>query len=113
MIALLGFLAGAVAAPWWGFVDLRVYLFGGSVALDGRPLYVAMEPHTDLLFTYPPFAAVAMAPASLLPWWLAVSAMVAASVTALGLTLRTFGAPTYWLVPLTAAAVALLSLIHI
>jgi alpha-1,2-mannosyltransferase len=107
LVALLGALAGAVAAQWWGFVDLRVYLFGGGVVLDGRPLYVVAEPRSDLLFTYPPFAAVVMAPASLLPWWLAVSGMVAVGVASLGLTLRLFGTPTYWLVPVTAAAIAL------
>jgi alpha-1,2-mannosyltransferase len=107
LVALLGLFAGVASAPWWGFVDLRVYRFGGGLVLDGLPLYAAAEPTTGLLFTYPPFAAIAMAPAALVPTWAAVSLMVAGSATALAMTLKVFRVPAAWLVPVTVAALAL------
>ena len=66
-----------------GFVDLSVYQYGGRRVLDGLPLYGARDPATNLQFTYPPFAAVAMVPLALLPGWLATAMWTAASVGAL------------------------------
>jgi alpha-1,2-mannosyltransferase len=66
------------------FVDLRVYRLGGK--LTPHPgLYHAH--YHGLPFTYPPFAAVVMAPLSRMPWLVAVSVLTAASVVALPLTL--------------------------
>jgi alpha-1,2-mannosyltransferase len=66
-----------------GFVDLSVYRYGGRLVLDGLPLYGSRDPATHLRFTYPPFAAVAMAPLALLPAWLVTALWTAASVGAL------------------------------
>lgn len=69
------------AASGEDFVDLRVYRLGGRIALHGGNLYRAQ--YHGLPFAYPPFAAVVMAPLSLLPWLVAVGLMTAASVVAL------------------------------
>ena len=66
-----------------GFVDLSVYRYGGRLVLDGLPLYGSRDPATNLRFTYPPFAAVAMVPLALLPGWLATALWTAASMAAL------------------------------
>jgi alpha-1,2-mannosyltransferase len=66
-----------------GFVDLSVYRYGGRLILDGLPLYGSRDPATNLRFTYPPFAAVAMVPLGPLPFWLATALWTAASVGAL------------------------------
>src|ERR1700675_3188189 len=50
-------------------VDLSIYRFGGQAALHGSPLYdhgLTGQPH-ELMFNYPPFAAVCLAPLALLP----------------------------------------------
>ncbi len=65
------------------FVDLSVYQYGGRLILDGLPLYGSRDPATNLRFTYPPFAAVAMVPLGPLPFWLATALWTAASVGAL------------------------------
>ena len=64
------------------FVDLSVYRYGGRLILDGLPLYGSRDPATNLLFTYPPFAALAMVPLGPLPFWLATALWTAASVGA-------------------------------
>lgn len=66
-----------------GFVDLSVYRYGGRLVLDGLPLYGSRDPATKLRFTYPPFAAGAMTPLSLLQFWSATALWTAASVGAL------------------------------
>ena len=66
-----------------GFVDLSVYQYAGRLVLDGLPLYGSRDPATNLRFTYPPFAAVVMAPLALLPGWLAIALWTGASVGAL------------------------------
>ncbi len=66
-----------------GFVDLSAYQYGGRLVLDGLPLYASRDPATGLRFTYPPFAAVAMAPLALLPGWLLTALWTAASVGSL------------------------------
>jgi alpha-1,2-mannosyltransferase len=48
----------------WGFVDLRVYERSGQAVRDGLPLYALRFPGA-LAFTYPPFAALTMAIATL------------------------------------------------
>lgn len=47
-------------------VDIGVYVMGGAHVL-GPHLYDTRLPHSGLLFTYPPFAALPFAPLSLLP----------------------------------------------
>ncbi len=54
--------------------------------LDGLSPYDARDPATDLPFTYPPFAAVAMVPLGVLPPWLAAGLWTGASVAALAAT---------------------------
>ena len=100
-------LAGAVTSHWWSFVDLSVYRFGGRTVVDGLPLYASAEPHSGLLFTYPPFAALAMIPASVPPVWLATGAWTAASVAALAITLRIFGLSRRSLLPVVIGLVAI------
>src|SRR5580658_1294493 len=84
--------------------DLVVYRDGGLIvrhiapAYDGHrasPLY-DWTGQNGVKFTYPPFAAVIFAIASLLPWTLLRWAMTVASLGALGLSLWiTFGALGY------------------
>jgi alpha-1,2-mannosyltransferase len=99
VIAVAAVLAGAAA---WAevparlsvhgeFVDLSVYRYGGRLILDGLPLYGSRDPATNLRFTYPPFAAVAMVPLALLPFWLATALWTAASVGALAGVVRLVG----------------------
>lgn len=66
-----------------GFIDLSVYRYGGRLVLDGLPIYGSRDPATNLRFTYPPFAAVAMVPLALLPGWLVTGLWTGASVGAL------------------------------
>ncbi|MEU4427103.1 glycosyltransferase 87 family protein [Actinoplanes sp. NPDC024001] len=85
--------AAAGVADWWdaparlsvhgGFVDLYAYRHGGRLVLDGLPLYGSRDPQTNLRFTYPPFAAVLLAPLALVPSWLAAALWTAVSVAAL------------------------------
>ncbi|GAB2602715.1 membrane protein [Paractinoplanes abujensis] len=96
-----------------GFVDLSVYRYGGRLVLDGLPLYGTRDPATNLRFTYPPFAAVAMVPLALLPGWLVTALWTGASVAALTgvivVAARALNRPvTGWpLAVLTAGALAL------
>jgi alpha-1,2-mannosyltransferase len=101
--------ASAVAAALrGGFTDLLVYAYGGRLALDGLPLYASRDAATGLRFTYPPFAAVVMAPLAVLPPWLAAALWTGASVAALAavvaLVRRELGRPAPgWLVALVTA----------
>ncbi|QUF05250.1 DUF2029 domain-containing protein [Actinosynnema pretiosum subsp. pretiosum] len=66
-------------------LDLRVYLTGGRVWLDGGELYGAAFPGPHgLPFTYPPFAAALFAPLVLPPWPVVVGLWTAAGVALLG-----------------------------
>ncbi|HEX6055989.1 MAG TPA: glycosyltransferase 87 family protein [Intrasporangium sp.] len=111
VIALVG-VATAVGALHGGFTDLFVYQHAGLIALDGLPAE-ARDPVTGLRFTYPPFAAVLMAPLAPLPSWVAAGLWTAASVAALAavvaLVRRSLDQPAPgWLVALlTLGAVAL------
>ncbi|MEU4562678.1 glycosyltransferase 87 family protein [Actinoplanes sp. NPDC023936] len=73
------------------FVDLSAYRYGGRLVLDDLPLYGSRDPATNLRFTYPPFAAVLMAPLALLPFWLATALWTAASVGALAAVVAVVG----------------------
>lgn len=73
-----------------GFVDLAVYRFGGAAVLDDGRLYVEGTPGTGLPFTYPPFAALVMAPVAAVPFPLAVAGWTFATVLALGWVVARF-----------------------
>ncbi len=74
--------AGVLAAGWDGpaVQDLRVYRDAAQRVLDGLPLYPPGSQYfgdQPLPFTYPPFAALVLLPATLIPlgsavavWWL-------------------------------------------
>ena len=102
--------AGALSG---GFTDLSVYRFGGHAVLNGLPLYESRDPVTGLRFTYPPFAAVALAPLALLPVGAAAALWTGASVGAIAAVVSMSrhalgGAAPGWLVALiTCGALAL------
>lgn len=110
VVVLGAAVAGGLAG---GLTDLHVYLHGGRAVLDGVSAQEADDPVTGLPFTYPPFAALAMAPLALLPAWLASAlwTMLAAAALAAAVVVvrRALDRPSPgWLVALlTAAAVAL------
>ena len=116
VVVVAAVLAGAVAwaevpaklSVHGGFVDLSVYQYGGRRILDGLPLYGARDPATNLRFTYPPFAAVAMLPLGPLPFWLATALWTAASLGALAGTVLLVGRALGRAVP--AGLVALLTI---
>jgi alpha-1,2-mannosyltransferase len=79
VLALL--VATAVAAGVRGDLkDLLVYQHAGRGFLDGASVYD--DPVGGLPFTYPPFAAVLMAPLAWLPAWLAAALWTGASMGA-------------------------------
>ncbi len=67
------------------FVDIRVYRMGGAAVLHGEDLYRLRL--SGLPFTYPPFAAVALAALAAVPFGAAVVLLTGASVAALPVTL--------------------------
>jgi alpha-1,2-mannosyltransferase len=76
-----GALCGLVAAmATAAFVDLHVYRTGAAAIVHGAWLYGVR--FWGLPFTYPPFAAVALTPLALVPWWTAVTLMLAVNVAA-------------------------------
>ncbi len=88
----LGIVAAAVIASIWAvyeygrhydFFDLKIY--HGAVVwwVNGGNLYDFVSPGTTLGFTYPPFAALAMAPMAVLPTLVAGWANTFVSLTAL------------------------------
>ena len=88
LAAAVGLTCGLLALGG-GFVDLQVYRFGGGAVLDDR-LYDEGTPGSGLPFTYPPFAALLLAPFALVPFPLLVAAWSAASVLVLGWVLARF-----------------------
>ena len=106
---MASYLAYKFTRPWaWTMdpVDLYVYRSGGLIVRHVRPVY---NPHRatplygwpgytalKLKFTYPPFAAVAFAVVSFVPWHLLPRLVVVANVGLLVLTLWfTFGGLGY------------------
>lgn len=67
-------------------IDLDVYRFGGLGVLEGTPLYDGADPVTGLPFTYPPFAALLLAPVAVPSGAVAAALWCAASFGALLLT---------------------------
>ena len=104
--ALAGYLAYVAIHPlWWMFnlVDLHVYQAGGLIVRHVQPVY---NPHLatplyswqgpdSLLFTYTPFAAVAFAVVSFIPWSalqpLSVAVNIVLLLAALWVTFRALG----------------------
>ena len=99
--------AGVAGALHGGFTDLSVYQHAGRSVLEGQPVYGSHDPVTGLVFTYPPFAALLMAPLAPLPAWLAAGLWTGASAGALVAVVvvvrRALGRPAPgWLVALLA-----------
>jgi alpha-1,2-mannosyltransferase len=97
---LVGLLMVAATALhcWYGlrhhFFDLRIYLDAVNWWRTGHPLYDYARPDPiqgQLHFTYPPFAALLMAPLTLLPFPVAATVFSAATASAVVVT-------TAWLV---------------
>ena len=65
---------------WHGFFDLEVYRGAVQWWAGGHPLYTFERGTTGYGFTYPPFAALALAPLALGPWRLQAWLLSAASV---------------------------------
>ena len=79
-------------APPHHFFDLKVYQGAVRWWLHGKSLYsYEMPADRRYGFTYPPFAALCLAPLAVLPFPVAATAMAAANLAAIGVT-------TWWLV---------------
>jgi alpha-1,2-mannosyltransferase len=79
---------------WQRFFDLRIYISAERWWLDGHELYDFAQPDQlqgVLYFTYPPFAALLMAPLGLVPLGAAFVLMTAATIAAVAVT-------TWWVV---------------
>ncbi len=88
-VSLHGGLTGTIRIE---HIDLDVYRLGARMALERRDLYgplPAVGPGIDLQFTYPPIAAVLLAPLAVLPLALDGLVSIALTVTMLVLVLRT------------------------
>lgn len=109
-LVVVGGVAGALGGE---LKDLLVYQHGGRAVLAGVSAYARDDPVNGLPFTYPPFAAVLMAPLALLPTWLAAAAWTGASAGALGAAVvvvrRALGrtSPAWLIVLVSVAALAL------
>lgn len=84
-------------------VDLDVYRLGSQALLNGDALYGALPPTQDgqaLLFTYPPFAAMVLAPFAVVPYWLACLGLTLLTVAVLAIVLvtvlRSLGTRMVW-----------------
>ena len=73
-------------------VDLDVYRLGSAALLHGDALYGVLPTTGDgqsLLFTYPPFAAIVLAPLAVLPYWAACLVVTAGTLGLLAVVLAT------------------------
>ncbi|MFF1615305.1 glycosyltransferase 87 family protein [Amycolatopsis sp. NPDC058278] len=84
-------------------VDLDVYRLGSAALWHGQALYGTLPPTGDgqlLLFTYPPFAAILLAPLAVLPYWAACLALTLLTLGVLAVVLvtvlRALGARCDW-----------------
>jgi alpha-1,2-mannosyltransferase len=78
------------AAAWWfllvtavrhGSFDLQVYFGAVNYWARGHgEVYDYLRPYTKYGFTYPPFAALAMLPMAVLPWWAVNALSIAGTV---------------------------------
>ncbi|MCP2326914.1 alpha-1,2-mannosyltransferase [Hamadaea flava] len=84
----------AAVAFWWlfrgqHFFDLKIYISAEKWWLDGHELYDFAQPDDlqgRLYFTYPPFAALIMAPLGLLPQGLGIGLLTAGTIAAVVVT---------------------------
>jgi alpha-1,2-mannosyltransferase len=92
----LGFLAAALVGAWWAvkkygrsysFFDMKIYHGAMVWWTSGHDLYQFVAPKTTLGFTYPPFAALVMAPMAVLPTMAAGWVNTVVSLAALTLVL--------------------------
>ncbi|WP_410674310.1 glycosyltransferase 87 family protein [Amycolatopsis sp. cmx-4-68] len=102
VVVLVSVNAGRVRFPAYR-VDLDVYRLGSSALLHGQALYGTLPPTGDgqlLLFTYPPFAAILLAPLAVVPYWAACLAVTLLTLGLLALVLttvlRALGARCNW-----------------
>jgi alpha-1,2-mannosyltransferase len=85
-IAIVAALAGtvawflSVAAARHGFFDLSVYWGAVNYWAGGHEIYDFVRPNAEYGFTYPPFAALVMAPMAVLSWPAAIVVSVVATV---------------------------------
>jgi alpha-1,2-mannosyltransferase len=111
-------------AAWWflatfavrhGSFDLKVYFGAVNYWAHGNgEVYDYVKPFSRYGFTYPPFAALAMAPMAILPWWavntLAIVGTVVVTLVLLDWFLRPlvdrFGWTRWFTVAVAAAVVA-------
>jgi alpha-1,2-mannosyltransferase len=107
-------------AAWWflaafavrhGSFDLKVYYGAVNYWLHGGgEVYDYLKPFTKYGFTYPPFAALAMSPMAILPWWavnaLTITASVAATLVMLDWFLRPVASRYGWTRWFTVAVAA-------
>ena len=118
ILVAAGILAAAViiglfVAPWGPqMLDLEVYRLGASTLLHGGDVYSVVYPGTDLVFTYPIFAAILFVPFAVMPTAVAHVVVLTVSLAALWvivhLTVRAVRGPRHalwWSVPITLAAV--------
>lgn len=101
-VVLVSYNDGRVRFPAYR-VDLDVYRLGSAALLHGEALYGTLPPTGDgqlLLFTYPPFAAILLAPLSVLPYWAACLLVTLLTMGLLALVLvtvlRALGARCDW-----------------
>ncbi|MEQ7127336.1 glycosyltransferase 87 family protein [Actinopolymorpha sp. B11F2] len=87
----VGFLAGV--QYWRGFFDLSIYFGAVRFWSDGGALYDYLLPETSYGFTYPPFAALAMAPMAVVSWPVVIAGSVLANLGCLALLAYWFVTP--------------------
>ncbi|MEV7872099.1 glycosyltransferase 87 family protein [Streptomyces sp. NPDC088124] len=75
------------------FFDVAVYYGTVDDWVHGGRIYDYLKPGTRYGFTYPPFAAVSMAPMALVPWPVAVAISIVLSAVASALLLHWLAAP--------------------
>ncbi|MBK6886842.1 MAG: DUF2029 domain-containing protein [Tetrasphaera sp.] len=79
------------------FQDLAVYRRGAEAILSGDELYQSRtHGQGELVFTYPPFAAIAFTVFALLPWVASISLLLVLSACAYALFVYLFGRELNW-----------------
>jgi alpha-1,2-mannosyltransferase len=112
VVAAAAFTLVAIAAPRRGFFDLKVYFGAINFWAHGHgEVYDYLAPYTKYGFTYPPFAALTMLPMAVIPWHLAITVSLAATVAVTAVITRWFldpvvarqGWPRWFVYTLTGA----------
>lgn len=117
-VAVMACVVSACLTTWWLYgtemIDLQVYRAGASALLHGHAMYQARPRGSFLVFTYPPFAAMVLAPLAILPnlgaqiVLTALSAAALLAVAATGVRVATPAWPrrSQWTVALAVCAAA-------